>query len=366
MRCGAVRGAKQVDDVTGLSTLVVIDPKRRAGSSAKGVRPQVKLLDAKGEEIKIAGSDLPVNITFQLGSIITVKDGQPVAVGEVLARIPQETSKTRDITGGLPRVAELFEARAPKDAGTLAEVTGTVSFGKDTKGKQRLVITDLDGVAHEYLIPKDKHVTAHDGQVVNKGEIIVDGPADPHDILRLLGVEALARYITDEVQDVYRLQGVKINDKHIEVIVRQMLRRVQIHDAGDTRFITGEQAERSDILDENDKATRAGKQPAMYEHMLLGITKASLSTDSFISAASFQETTRVLTEAAIMGKKDDLRGLKENVIVGRLIPAGTGLAYHTARKKLKMGGTEAAAAAEVAFTPAATAPAAPEVSADAA
>ena len=221
--------AKQVDEVTGLSTLVVIDPKRRAGAAAKGVRPQVKLLDDKGDEIKLAGSELSVNITFQLGSIITVKDGQQVSVGEVLARIPQETSKTRDITGGLPRVAELFEARSPKDAGLLAEVTGTVSFGKDTKGKQRLVITDLDGVAHEYLIPKDKHVTAHDGQVVNKGESIVDGPADPHDILRLLGVEALARYITDEVQDVYRLQGVKINDKHIEVIVRQMLRRVQVH-----------------------------------------------------------------------------------------------------------------------------------------
>jgi DNA-directed RNA polymerase subunit beta' len=358
--------AKQVDEVTGLSTLVVIDPKRRAGTTAKGVRPQVKLLDPNGEEIKIAGSELPVNITFQLGSIITVKDGQPVAVGEVLARIPQETSKTRDITGGLPRVAELFEARAPKDAGTLAEVTGTVSFGKDTKGKQRLVITDLDGVAHEYLIPKDKHVTAHDGQVVNKGEMIVDGPADPHDILRLLGVEALARYITDEVQDVYRLQGVKINDKHIEVIVRQMLRRVQIHDAGDTRFIPGEQAERSDVLDENDKALREDKQPATYEHLLLGITKASLSTDSFISAASFQETTRVLTEAAIMGKKDDLRGLKENVIVGRLIPAGTGLAYHTARKKQKLGTSEAAAAAEAAFAPGEPAPGATEVSVDAA
>ena len=189
-----------------------------------------------------------------------MKDGQQVGVGEVLARIPQETSKTRDITGGLPRVAELFEARAPKDAGTLAEVTGTVSFGKDTKGKQRLVITDLDGVAHEYLIPKDKHVTAHDGQVVNKGESIVDGPADPHDILRLLGVEALARYITDEVQDVYRLQGVKINDKHIEVIVRQMLRRVQVTDAGDTRFIVGEQVERSDLLDENDKVTKDTKE----------------------------------------------------------------------------------------------------------
>ncbi|MDQ2918213.1 MAG: DNA-directed RNA polymerase subunit beta' [Pseudomonadota bacterium] len=356
--------AKQVDDVTGLSTLVVIDPKRRAGTTAKGVRPQVKLLDANGEEIKIAGSDLLVNITFQLGSIITVKDGQQVAVGEVLARVPQETSKTRDITGGLPRVAELFEARAPKDAGTLAEVTGTVSFGKDTKGKQRLVITDMDGVAHEYLIPKDKHVTAHDGQVVNKGEIIVDGPADPHDILRLLGVEALARYITDEVQDVYRLQGVKINDKHIEVIVRQMLRRVQVQDPGDTRFILGEQVERSDLLDENDKLRHdETKQPATYEHMLLGITKASLSTDSFISAASFQETTRVLTEAAIMGKRDELRGLKENVIVGRLIPAGTGLAYHTARRRVKLLGPDAVLVTEEA--PAAVAPTS-EVSANAA
>jgi DNA-directed RNA polymerase subunit beta' len=353
--------AKQVDDVTGLSTLVVIDPKRRAGTAAKGVRPQVKLMNERGEEVKLAGSDQPVNITFQLGSIITVKDGQDVAVGEVLARIPQETSKTRDITGGLPRVAELFEARSPKDAGLLAEVTGTVSFGKDTKGKQRLVITDLDGVAHEYLIAKDKHVTAHDGQVVNKGESIVDGPADPHDILRLLGVEALARYITDEVQDVYRLQGVKINDKHIEVIVRQMLRRVQVLDAGDTRFITGEQVERSELLDENDRVIADGKHGANYEHMLLGITKASLSTDSFISAASFQETTRVLTEAAIMGKRDELRGLKENVIVGRLIPAGTGLAYHNARKKQKAG-AEAAALLGLPEVPAPTT----EVSVDAA
>ncbi|MBE7523738.1 MAG: DNA-directed RNA polymerase subunit beta' [Burkholderiales bacterium] len=334
--------AKQVDDVTGLSTLVVIDPKRRATGSARGVRPQVKLLDDAGSEIMLAGSDHAVNITFQLGSIITVKDGQQVAVGEVLARIPQETSKTRDITGGLPRVAELFEARSPKDAGMLAEVTGTVSFGKDTKGKQRLVITDLDGQPHEFLIPKDKHVTVHDGQVVNKGEMIVDGPADPHDILRLLGVEQLARYVTDEVQDVYRLQGVKINDKHIEVIVRQMLRRVQVDDAGDTKFIPGEQVERSDLLDENDRVTAEGKQPATFEYMLLGITKASLSTDSFISAASFQETTRVLTEAAIMGKRDDLRGLKENVIVGRLIPAGTGLAHHNARKRQKSLGPEAA------------------------
>ena len=324
--------AKQIDDVTGLSSLVVIDPKQRAGQT-KGLRPQVKLLDASGNEVKIAGGDQSVNITFQLGCIITVKDGQEVGVGEVLARIPQESSKTRDITGGLPRVAELFEARSPKDAGMLAEVTGTVSFGKDTKGKQRLVFTDLDGETHEYLIPKDKHVTAHDGQVVTKGESIVDGPADPQDILRLQGREALARYIIDEVQDVYRLQGVKINDKHIEVIVRQMLRRVRVTDAGDTNFIMGEQVERADLLARNELVIAEDKRPAQFEYVLLGITKASLSTDSFISAASFQETTRVLTEAAILGKRDELRGLKENVIVGRLIPAGTGLAYHESKRR---------------------------------
>ena len=325
--------AKQIDDVTGLSTLVVIDPKRRGSAQSKGLRPQVKLLNDKGHEVKIPNTDTPVNYTFQIGAIITVKNGQQASVGEVLARIPQESSKTRDITGGLPRVAELFEARSPKDAGLLAEATGTISFGKDTKGKQRLIITDLDGIAHEYLIPKEKHVTVHDGQVVNKGEMIVDGPVDPHDILRLLGIEALTRYVTDEVQDVYRLQGVKINDKHIEVIVRQMLRRVQILSAGDTAFIPGEQVERADVYTENDAMTKDGKHPATYGNILLGITKASLSTDSFISAASFQETTRVLTEAAIMGKRDELRGLKENVIVGRLIPAGTGLAYHNTRRK---------------------------------
>ena len=328
---------KQIDEVTGLSTLVVIDPKRKAGAAAKGLRPQVKLLTASGEEVKIHGTEHSVTITFQVGSIITVKDGQAVDLGDILARIPQESSKTRDITGGLPRVAELFEARSPKDAGMLAEVTGTVSFGKDTKGKQRLVITEPDGVAHEYLITKDKHVMAHDGQVVNRGEFIVDGPADPHDILRLKGVEELARYIIDEVQDVYRLQGVKINDKHIEVIVRQMLRRVVITDPGDSHFIREEQVERAEVLDENDKAINEGKRPAEYQYMLLGITKASLSTDSFISAASFQETTRVLTEAAIMGKRDELRGLKENVIVGRLIPAGTGMAYHRARRMQALG-----------------------------
>ncbi|BEV09105.1 MULTISPECIES: DNA-directed RNA polymerase subunit beta' [unclassified Methylophilus] len=350
--------AKQVDEVTGLSSLVVIDPKQRAGST-KGLRPQVKLLDANGVEVKIAGTETPVNVTFQLGCIITVKDGQEVGVGEVLARIPQESSKTRDITGGLPRVAELFEARSPKDAGMLAEVTGTVSFGKDTKGKQRLVITDLDGITSEFLIAKDKHVTAHDGQVVTKGETIVDGPADPQDILRLQGREALARYIIDEVQDVYRLQGVKINDKHIEVIVRQMLRRVKVQDAGDTSFIPGEQVERADLLTENERVIAENKRPATFEYVLLGITKASLSTDSFISAASFQETTRVLTEAAILGKRDDLRGLKENVIVGRLIPAGTGLAYHESRKRAAIASltpnvaepSEAMLAAEAMFAP---------------
>ena len=323
--------AKQVDDVTGLSTLVVITPKTRGGKVA--MRPQIKLIGEKGEEVKIAGTDHSVNISFPVGALITVRDGQQAQVGEVLARIPQESQKTRDITGGLPRVAELFEARSPKDAGMLADVTGTVSFGKDTKGKQRLVITDLEGIAHEFLIPKEKQVLVHDGQVVNKGEMIVDGPADPHDILRLQGIERLATYVVDEVQDVYRLQGVKINDKHIEVIVRQMLRRINIVDAGDTSFITGEQVERAELLNENDRMEADNKRPATYDNILLGITKASLSTDSFISAASFQETTRVLTEAAIMGKRDDLRGLKENVIVGRLIPAGTGMAYHVARKE---------------------------------
>ncbi len=322
--------ARQVDEVTGLSTLVVIDPKRRG--SAKVVRPQVKLIDASGAEVKIPGTDHAVTIGFQVGALIQVRDGQDVAPGEVLARIPIEGQKTRDITGGLPRVAELFEARSPKDKGMLAEMTGTVSFGKETKGKIRLVITDPEGNEWSELVPKEKNVLVHEGQVVNKGESIVDGPADPQDILRLLGMEELARYIVDEVQDVYRLQGVKINDKHIEVIVRQMLRRVVVENPGESGYIAGEQVERSEMLDTNDALRADSKVPATYSNLLLGITKASLSTDSFISAASFQETTRVLTEAAIMGKRDELRGLKENVIVGRLIPAGTGMAYHQARK----------------------------------
>ena len=332
----------QVDEVTGLSTMVVIDPKtstaaKAAGRNAKNatantVRPLVHLVDAEGNEVKIPGTNHAVTIQLPVGALVGVQDGQEIHQGEVLARIPRETQKTRDITGGLPRVAELFEARSPKDAGMLAEETGTVTFGKETKGKQRLIITDNDGAEHEFLIGKDKQILVHDGQVVQRGEEIVEGPTDPRDILRLLGIEELARYIVDEVQDVYRLQGVKINDKHIEVIVRQMLRRVQIVDPGDTKFITGEQVERSEMLNENDRVIAQGKTPAKYENLLLGITKASLSTDSFISAASFQETTRVLTEAAIMGKRDNLRGLKENVIVGRLIPAGTGLAYRKARK----------------------------------
>ncbi|MBP9148346.1 MAG: DNA-directed RNA polymerase subunit beta' [Rhodoferax sp.] len=322
--------AKQVDEVTGLSTLVVIDPKRRG--SAKVVRPQVKLIDASGNEVKIPGTDHSVTIGFPIGALVQVRDGQDVGPGEVLARIPVEGQKTRDITGGLPRVAELFEARSPKDKGVLAEMTGTISFGKETKGKIRLQITDPDGKVWEELVPKEKNILVHEGQIVNKGESVVDGPADPQDILRLLGAEELARYIVDEVQDVYRLQGVKINDKHIEVIVRQMLRRVVVEAAGDSTYIVGEQVERSEMLNTNDALRGEGKIPAAFTNLLLGITKASLSTDSFISAASFQETTRVLTEAAIMGKRDELRGLKENVIVGRLIPAGTGMAYHEARK----------------------------------
>jgi DNA-directed RNA polymerase subunit beta' len=337
--------AKQVDDVTGLATLVVIDPKRRG--AAKIIRPQVKLLDATGNELKIPGTDHSVTIGFQIGALLQVRDGQEVGPGEVLARIPIEGQKTRDITGGLPRVAELFEARSPKDKGMLAEMTGTVSFGKETKGKVRLQITDPEGKVWDELIPKEKNILVHEGQVVNKGESIVDGPADPQDILRLLGMEELARYIVDEVQDVYRLQGVKINDKHIEVIVRQMLRRVVVENVGGSTYIAGEQVERSEILNTNDDLRKDGKLPAVYSNVLLGITKASLSTDSFISAASFQETTRVLTEAAIMGKRDTLRGLKENVIVGRLIPAGTGMAYHKARKvKEDMDDAERRAIAE--------------------
>ena len=322
----------QTDEVTGLSSLVVIDPKQR-GSAGKDKRPMVKLVDADGNDLNIPGTDIPANYFLPAGAIVNMKDGDEVGVGDVVARIPQESSKTRDITGGLPRVADLFEARKPKEPSILAEISGTVSFGKETKGKQRVVITPKEGDAHEELIPKWRHVTIFEGEHVEKGEVIVEGEPNAHDILRLQGVEALAQYIVNEVQDVYRLQGVKINDKHIEVIVRQMLRKAEIKDGGETRFLQGEQVEVARILDENERVAAEGKSPATFERMLLGITKASLATESFISAASFQETTRVLTDAAVTGKMDELRGLKENVIVGRLIPAGTGLAYHNERRR---------------------------------
>jgi DNA-directed RNA polymerase subunit beta' len=293
----------------------------------------VKLVDASGKDQLLPGTDIPARYFLPAGAIITAVKGAEIGVGEVLARIPQETSKTRDITGGLPRVADLFEARRPKDPAVMAEQTGIVSFGKETKGKQRLIITDDQGQQHEYLIPKYHHITVFEGEHVSRGEQIADGAPVPHDILRLLGVEELTRYIVNEVQEVYRLQGVKINDKHIEVIVRQMLRRVEITDAGDSKFLKGEQAERGAVAEANADLVANGKQPARFDPVLLGITKASLATESFISAASFQETTRVLTEAAVNGKRDELRGLKENVIVGRLIPAGTGFAYHEQRRR---------------------------------
>jgi DNA-directed RNA polymerase subunit beta' len=322
---------EHLDDITGLTSLVVTDPKQR-GSAGKDVRPMISLMDAKGKELCLAGTEIPAHYFLQAGSIVQMHDGQDVKVGDVVARIPQESSKTRDITGGLPRVADLFEARKPKEPSILAEVSGIVSFGKDTKGKQRLVITMDDGENYEELIPKWRHVIVFEGERVEKGETIVDGEPNPHDILRLLGVEALDEYLVKEIQDVYRLQGVKINDKHIEVIVRQMLRKAEVMDGGDTRLLRGEQLEVVRVLEENSAIEKDGGRPAEYQRILLGITKASLATESFISAASFQETTRVLTEAAVRGTTDNLRGLKENVIVGRLIPAGTGMAYHNSRK----------------------------------
>lgn len=266
-------------------------------------------------------------------ALVTMANGAKIELGDVVARIPQESSKTRDITGGLPRVADLFEARRPKESAILAEISGVVSFGKETKGKKRLVITPKDDDAYEVLIPKHRQLNVFEGETVEKGEVISDGPSNPHDILRLLGVVELAKYITNEIQDVYRLQGVVINDKHIEVIVRQMLRKVEITDPGDTTLLSGDQVEITQVMEENEKANAADKEPARFERLLLGITKASLATESFISAASFQETTRVLTEGAVTGKRDYLRGLKENVVVGRLIPAGTGLAYHNERRR---------------------------------
>ncbi|MET0050190.1 MAG: DNA-directed RNA polymerase subunit beta', partial [Candidatus Thiodiazotropha sp.] len=323
---------KKTDEVTGLSSLEIIDPKQRP-AAGKDIRPMVKLVDAKGKDLNIAGTDIPAHYYLPANAVVNVQDGADVGVGDVLARIPQESSKTRDITGGLPRVADLFEARKPKDPAILAEATGTVSFGKDTKGKQRLIITDSEGEQHEELIPKWRHVNVFEGEQVEKGEMISDGELNPHDILRLKGVTDLAEYLVKEIQDVYRLQGVKINDKHIEVIIRQMLRKIEITVPGDSRFLKGEQVERSAHIEESDALRKDGKHPALFEPLLLGITKASLATESFISAASFQETTRVLTEAAVRGMSDHLNGLKENVIVGRLIPSGTGLSYHNERHR---------------------------------
>ncbi len=327
----------QADEMTGLSSMVIMDPKQR-GAVGKDLRPMIRLLDENGEDVCIAGTDKPAQYYLPPGAIASVDDGAWVGVGDVIARIPQESSKTRDITGGLPRVADLFEARKPKEPAILAETSGTMSFGKDTKGRQRLIITDAEGTQHEELIPKWRHITVFEGEHVEKGEPIADGEHNPHDILRLLGVTALAAYLVKEIQDVYRLQGVRINDKHIEIVIRQMLRKVEVTDPGESRFLKGERAERAGVLEENERLERDGKALARFDPILLGITKASLSTDSFISAASFQETTRVLTEAAVRGLSDPLRGLKENVIVGRLIPAGTGQVYHAERRRRRAGG----------------------------
>ena len=322
----------QVDEVTGLTRSVVMDPKQRS-AAAKDLRPMVRLVDEHEEELRLPGTDAPAHYVLSPGAIITAQEGGEVGIGDVIARMPQESSKTRDITGGLPRVADLFEARKPKEAAVLAEVSGTVSFGKDTKGKQRLIITDEEGVPHDILVPKWRHILVFEGEHVEQGEAVVDGMPSPHDILRLLGVSALANYIVNEVQEVYRLQGVKINDKHIEVIVRQMLRKAEIDAPGDTKFLRGEQLDRARVLEENERVCAEDGEPATWSPVLLGITKASLATESFISAASFQETTRVLTEASVNGKVDELRGLKENVIVGRLIPSGSGFAYHSDRRR---------------------------------
>jgi len=330
---------EKTDELTGLASREITDPKRR-GTQAKDLRPIVRIVDAKGNDLSIPGTDLPAQYLLPPRSIVNLQDGAPVGVGDVVAKIPQEASKTRDITGGLPRVADLFEARKPKDPAVLAERSGIISFGKDTKGKQRLIIKDTDGSEHEELIPKYRQVIVFEGEHVTKGETIVDGEPSPQDILRLLGVEPLAAYLVKEIQDVYRLQGVKINDKHIEVITRQMLRKVEITDQGSSKFLNGEQVERQRVIEENARLSTRNELPARFDPVLLGITKASLATESFISAASFQETTRVLTEAAVRGTSDNLRGLKENVIVGRLIPAGTGLAYHSNRRRGASGLTE--------------------------
>jgi DNA-directed RNA polymerase subunit beta' len=323
---------RQTDELTGLTNITVLDPKDRP-TAGKDLRPAVSLLDEDGNQVLLPGSDIPAHYFLPNDAILNLEDKVLVGVGEIIARIPQEGSKTRDITGGLPRVADLFEARKPKEQAILAEMTGTVSFGKETKGKRRLVITPAEGDPKETLIPKWRNIGVFEGESVERGEVVCEGPPSPHDIVRLKGVKELAKYIINEIQEVYRLQGVTINDKHIEVIVRQMLRKAEVVNPGESDLIRGEQLEHTRILEVNEALAAEGKELATYERLLLGITKASLATESFISAASFQETTRVLTEAAVTGKRDHLRGLKENVVVGRLIPAGTGLTYHSERKR---------------------------------
>jgi DNA-directed RNA polymerase subunit beta' len=331
---------EKTDELTGLASREITDPKRR-GSQGKDLRPVVRIVDKDGKDLNIPGTDLPAQYMLPPRSVVNLQHGAAVGVGDVVAKIPQEASKTRDITGGLPRVADLFEARKPKDPAVLAEISGLVSFGKETKGKQRLVLKHTDGTEHEELIPKYRQIIVFEGEHVEKGETVVDGEPTPQDILRLKGVEELAAYLVKEIQDVYRLQGVKINDKHIEVIIRQMLRKVEVVDQGDSKYLNGEQVERQRAIEENQRLARNNEILVKVDPVLLGITKASLATESFISSASFQETTRVLTEAAVRGTRDTLRGLKENVIVGRLIPAGTGLAYHSQRRKNASGLTEA-------------------------
>jgi DNA-directed RNA polymerase subunit beta' len=310
---------EQLDEVTGFSTKVIAEAKDPEA------RPRVSIKDERGRTLKIPGTESMARYLLPVGAHIVVREQDMVHQGDVIAKIPRETTKTKDITGGLPRVAELFEARKPKEFAVISEITGVVSFGKDSKGKRKVIITPEVGDPKEYAIPKGKHISVHEGERVKAGEALMDGSSNPHDILSILGVEDLARYLVDEVQEVYRLQGVKINDKHIEVIVKQMLRRVMIKEVGDSGFLIGEHVERYQFEEENERLKAAGKQPAVAEPLLLGVTKASLSTESFISAASFQETTKVLTQASLSGKTDFLRGLKENVILGRLIPAGTGL-----------------------------------------
>lgn len=342
---------QQTDEITGLTSISIIDPNERP-AAGKDLKPIISLTDSKGKELIFPNSTVPAHYPLPANASINISDGDQIEIGQIIARIPQESGGTKDITGGLPRVADLFEARKPKDPAILAEITGTVTLGKETKGKLRLVITPDDGkplangkLQYEELIPKWRQLGVFEGEHVEKGEVISDGPPTPHDILRLKGISELAKYIVNEIQEVYRLQGVKINDKHIEVITRQMLRKVEVTDMGDSALIRGEQVEYRHVIEENERLRQEGLQPAKYERQLLGITKASLATESFISAASFQETTRVLTEAAVTGKSDPLRGLKENVVVGRLIPAGTGLAYHAQRRKTRSAKVESAKSA---------------------